>query len=76
MSVMVKIPALIKRDAPKMAEFCELVNFSLQGNPNMSLAEFAEQLSRVNVDKACEILLTAEIKQIYGGSGNERHRQS
>jgi hypothetical protein len=70
---MVKIPALIKKGAPKMAEFCELVNFSLQGNPNMSLAEFAEQLSRVNVDKACEILLTAEIKQIYGG---ERHEQN
>lgn len=76
MSGMVKIPALIKRDAPKMAEFCELIDFALQGNPNMSLAEFAEQLHRVNVEKACEILLKAEIQQIYGGNGNERHRQS
>ena len=73
MSGMVKIPAWMKRDAPMCAEFCEIINLALESNPNMSLAEFAEQINQANVEKAYEILIKAEAQQIYGG---ERHEQN
>ena len=73
MSGIVKIPAWMKRDALMCAELCEIINLALESNPNMSLSEFAEQLSQANVEKTYEILLTAERKQIYGG---ERHEQN
>lgn len=72
MSSMIKIPAWLKRDTPMCAGFCEIINFALESNPNMTLAEFAAQLSQANIEKAYEILLTAEREQIYGGNGNER----
>lgn len=76
MSGMVKIPTWMKKDAPMCAEFCEIINLALSQNPNMSLAAFAEQLSQANVEKTYERLLKAEKEQLYGGNGNERHRQS
>ena len=57
------IPEWLRREIPPTAGFCELINFALEGNPNMSLAAFAEQLSKSNVEQSFKRIQRAEKRQ-------------
>lgn len=46
------LPSWMKEERPLTAQFCELVNFALESDPDMSLAAFAEQLNEVNMEEA------------------------
>lgn len=59
----IRVPDWMKREKPSTAEFCELINFALQGNPNMSLAEFAKTLDEENVRATYERIVAAEKAQ-------------
>ena len=41
---MITITERLKKTNPITAEFCQIINEVLKNRPNMSLAEFAEQL--------------------------------
>ena len=57
------IPKWLREENPICAGFCDIVNSALEANPNMSLAEFASELSKVNVEGSMERLERAERKQ-------------
>ena len=57
------IPQWLKREQPICAGFCEMINETLQDTPNISLAEFAEQLSATNIEESYKRLQAAEKKQ-------------
>ena len=57
------VPGWMVEETPLTAEFCELVNFALEGNPDMSLAAFAELLHEENVRASVERLKAIEAKQ-------------
>ena len=60
------IPQWLKREQPVCAGFCEMINDTLQTNPDISLAEFAEQLSAANIEESYKRIRAAEEKQ-FGG---------
>lgn len=57
------VPGWMKEETPIVASFCELVNFALEDNPRMTLAEFAEKLNDANMSAALERLEAAEERQ-------------
>ena len=57
------IPLWLKRESPITAGFCGLINDALENSPNMSLAQFAEQLSVANVEESIKRIQRAENKQ-------------
>ncbi len=59
----ISIPEWLKREKPINAGFCELINETLLNSPNMSLAEFAEQLHKVNVEATYRRIQEAERQQ-------------
>ena len=42
------VPKWMETEQPMKAQFCKLVNFALEGAPDMSLAEFASLLCEAN----------------------------
>ena len=61
------IPQWLKREQPVCAGFCEMINDTLQNTPDISLAEFAEQLSEANIEESYKRIRAAEEKQ-FGGN--------
>ena len=57
------IPWWLKDESPTVAGFCELINDTLQICPNMSLAEFAEQIHKANVEDTYKRVQGAEKRQ-------------
>lgn len=57
------IPSWIKEEKPTIAKFCELINNALEQNPNMSLAQFAQVISKINIEKTIQRVQRAEEKQ-------------
>lgn len=46
------IPEWLKKEVPVYAEFCAVINEELKGNPNLSLAEFAERINNLTIEIA------------------------
>ena len=63
------VPGWMKEETPIVASFCELVNFALEDNPDMTLAEFAEKLNDANMSAALERLEAVEKRQFQGKEG-------
>ena len=63
------VPGWMKEQAPIVASFCELVNYALEDNPHMALAEFAEKLNDANISATLERLEAAEEQQFQGKEG-------
>lgn len=61
------VPGWMKEETPIVASFCELVNFALEDNPDMTLAEFAEKLNAANISAALERLEAVEERQFEEG---------
>lgn len=59
------IPYWMRQESPICAGFCDVINEALEENPEMSLAEFAANLSQVNIEGSLERLEKAE-KQQFG----------
>ncbi len=59
----ITIPDWLKSKNPVTAEFCEIINEALKNRPNMSLAEFAEQIDKVHKERALQRLQDAEAAQ-------------
>ena len=57
------IPQWLKREQPICAGFCEMINETLMDSPDMSLAEFAAQLSATNIEESYKRLQAVEKKQ-------------
>ena len=57
------IPNWLKKEEPATAGFCDLVNFALDGNPTMTLEEFAQLLSKTNVERTIKRMERSEEKQ-------------
>lgn len=57
------IPNWLKKEEPVSAGFCDLVNFALDGNPTMTLEEFAQLLSETNVKRTIKRMERSEEKQ-------------
>lgn len=66
------VPEWMREETPLVAQFCELVNYALEGNPDMSLATFAEILHGENVRVSLERLEAIEAKQF--GTNKEAKR--
>ena len=66
-SFQIGIPEWLKERNPISAQFCEMVNVALAGNPNMSLAEFAAILDFENKRATYENILAAEREQFGSG---------
>ena len=66
------VPSWMKEVAPVTAQFCELVNYALEGNPDMSLAAFAKILHEENTKASVERLEAIEAKQF--GANQEATR--
>ena len=49
---MIEITALFKQEHPVVAGFCEMINETLKIAPNLSLAEFAEQIDKLTKERA------------------------
>jgi hypothetical protein len=64
MSGKILIPEWLKKENPICAGFCEMINEALQNRPNMSLAEFAEQLHEENVSESYRRLQAVVNKQL------------
>ena len=60
------IPNFLRRETPILAGVCDMINVALEENPNMSLEEFAKELSAVNQEKARERLEKAIERQFRG----------
>ena len=60
----IKIYEWQRKETPLCAGFCEMVNEALRDNPNMSLAEFAEELDAANKRATFERLIKAERRQL------------
>lgn len=67
METKIVIPNWLRKESPITAGFCELINSALIDNPKMSLADFAQNLSEVNVENTIERMKKAEEKQ-FGGN--------
>lgn len=50
------VPKWMEKEQPAKAEFCHLINFALDGAPDMSLAEFATLLCEANKSSSLERL--------------------
>ena len=61
------VPGWMKEETPIVASFCELVNFALEDNPRMTLAEFAEKLNDANISATLERLEAVEERQFEEG---------
>lgn len=48
------VPKWYRMENPALAGMCDLINFSLELNPNMSLAEFAKVLNDNHVQRSYE----------------------
>ena len=46
------IPSWYRKENPKLAGMCDLINDTLAVNPNMSLLEFAKILSQNHVEQS------------------------
>jgi hypothetical protein len=68
----IAVPGWMKEETPLTAQFCELVNFALEGDPDMSLAAFAEILHTENVRASVERLEAIEAKQFGTNEGVKR----
>ena len=60
------IPRWFKRECPILAGVCEMINIALADNPQISLAEFAQELSKANVEKSIERMESVEREQFKG----------
>ena len=63
------VPGWMKDEAPIVAHFCELVNFALEGNLDVTLVEFADILSDENMRASLERLEAVEKRQFQGKEG-------
>lgn len=63
MATKIVIPNWMKREEPSKADFCDLVNYALEGNPTMTLEEFAQLISQRNVERTIERMERVEEKQ-------------
>ena len=57
------IPQWLRDESPMCAGFCDVINAALEENPEMSLAEFAANLSQANIEDSLMRLKKAEQKQ-------------
>ncbi len=62
----IMIPQWLREARPMTAGFCDMINEALEKRPNLSLAEFAEQLDAVNKENTLKLIQAAERRQ-FGG---------
>ena len=58
------------RENPVCARFCKIINIALEKNPNISLAEFAEQIDKGNKEYEeirLRTIIDRQLKEIFGG---------
>ena len=60
------IPSWYRKENPKLAGMCDLINDALAVNPNMSLLEFAKILSQNHVEQSYKRIQEAVKKQFEG----------
>lgn len=71
---MIEITERMREESPYTTMFCEIVNEALRGNPEMSLADFAERINEAEkeyeeskVRERLERIQRAERKQFKEG---------
>ena len=68
MNGQITISKWLKEENPVIAGFCQMINDALKDRPNLSLAEFAEQIDKVNKEydlKRLQAIEKAQLEEIF-----------